>query len=309
MFLRMIVLMDEGEKDLGDLRGREGKRESGDSLHPTHIAQRTILLILILPIVTLTHILHRQTQHQVMKGEGGNRKETGIGEEKERGTIEERSNEDRKIKDQGTRQNGLWFDCLCGAFYFVVFLLVDLVPPFLFFKSIVTSFSSLFIVCYLHNATWIKISHAVFCINRSTGTSSDSVSESTSGRSDNEKVDGRGSAHKTSKSSQTAKKSLQVQGIPSVVRLLSFFPCFLDFFMKRMIQGNCWSFIEIVGTVRTWAYIFQSSRLSFNSELRKESLHLDPWHMLRTLDLYSAHKRVSVNLLQSVGLQKHFKYL
>lgn len=117
----MIVLMDEGEKDLGDLRGREGKRERGDTLHLTHIAQRTILLILILLIVTLTHILHHQTQHQVMKGEGGNRKETGIGEEKERGTIEERSGEDGKIKEQGTSQNGLWFDCLCGAFYFVVF--------------------------------------------------------------------------------------------------------------------------------------------------------------------------------------------
>lgn len=119
MLLRMIVLMDEGEKDLRDLRGREEKRERGDTLHLTHIAQRTILLIL--PIVTLTHILHRQTQHQVMKSEGGNRKETGIGEEKERGTIEERSNEDGKIKDQGTSQNGVWFDCLCGAFYFVVF--------------------------------------------------------------------------------------------------------------------------------------------------------------------------------------------
>eukprot|EP00268_Persea_americana_P022273 TRINITY_DN2215_c1_g1_i3.p1 TRINITY_DN2215_c1_g1~~TRINITY_DN2215_c1_g1_i3.p1 ORF type:complete len:697 (+),score=146.23 TRINITY_DN2215_c1_g1_i3:181-2271(+) len=46
----------------------------------------------------------------------------------------------------------------------------------------------------------------------STETSSDSVSESTSGSSDNEKVNGRGSAHKTSKSSQTAKKSLQGAG-------------------------------------------------------------------------------------------------
>lgn len=50
------------------------------------------------------------------------------------------------------------------------------------------------------------------------------MSETTSGSSDNEVVDGRGSAHETSKSSKTAKKSLQVQGIPSAVRFYLLFP-------------------------------------------------------------------------------------
>lgn len=96
----MIALTDEGRKNLGDSRGRE--RERGDTLHLTHIAQRMMILTLILLIVTLTHILHQRAQHQVMKGKGGrNRKETGIGEEKERGTIVERSDEDR-VKDHGT---------------------------------------------------------------------------------------------------------------------------------------------------------------------------------------------------------------
>lgn len=138
------------------------------------------------------------------------------------------------------------------------------------------------------------------------------MSETTSGSSDNEVVDGRGSAHKTSKSSKTAKKSLQVQGIPSAVR-------FYLLFSKWRLQSLSWKrkkegkkkdarkLQDFHRDFRTWVYNFQSSDYLSTLNWAMNPFHINARHMLKShlhignlgaLDLQSSNECVMISYNQ-----------